>query len=689
MPAVYQIGEKFREKAQYKSAISAYKFIVDNFPESEQAVWAQRGLASSYIGLGDIESAQIQTQKLIDNYINDPNIAQSVFEVADTYCWFGKNDKARPLYQMVIDNWPAAQHSMWSQMEIAISYIADGNDLAAKDASDKLILNYGDNVKLPEALFYIAGRYAWSKKYDSAYNLFQYIADNFPQTSWAENAVFESHKNNVYQFLDNRDEPNALSAINSLINAYRDKPELPAAVYDFAARHDWINGGKVTELSREIYNRISNDFPDSVQARSSVLGMRKADITNLIESGDDANALTCVKQLVTDFKGNGNLPEIVYRFGEIYWKRAVDAKRKGDENDAKEAFRKAACVWEEMNKLLPVSAPDVVEDTYHGLSICFQQLGDYGKATEYYNKIVRNWPAEIDDFEYESRDFISADNFCGAYTAWYALQYYGLQASINDIISQMGIAEKGYSSIADIVAILDNKGISAKAVKISFENIEKVNMPFIQYLCPVGGGGLGHFVLCIPAGAGKVVVLDGEEEPKLVDLSLYKDDNIIQMRWDGTAVLIEGIKADFKQSLISWRISLLYSRFWLSSESVSEGFVSQNLKNSEMKLLLGGWSDLDCLTVDPNCYTVPTCVTDSNCINSPNHNPCTDTTSNERCLPQGSIGWPCNYDPNKPCSPMRHMTSFCITTIHLCGVQDADAGDCNPLQIVTQCRDWW
>jgi len=558
-----------------------------------------------------------------------------------------------------------------------------------RQESKSTFSNMKVNVTLPEALFYIGGRFEWARKYDNALKVFGYIVKHFPDSSWADSAAFDIAKSNIYRFVESRDEPNVLAAIDNLINAYRDKPELPAVVYDFAARYDWLNGGKVTELSKEIYNRVSTIFPDSAQVRSSVLGMRKVDITNLIESGDDANALACVKQLVTDFRGNGNLPEIVYRFGEIYWKRAVDAKRKGDENNAKEAFGKAACVWEEINKLLPVSAPDVVEYTYHGLSICFQQLGDYGKATEYYNKIVRNWPAEIDDFEYESRDFISADNFCGAYTAWYALQYYGLQASINDIISQMGIAEKGYSSIADIVAILDNKGISAKAVKISFENIEKVNMPFIQYLCPVGGGGLGHFVLCIPAGAGKVVVLDGEEEPKLVDLSLYKDDNIIQMRWDGTAVLIEGIKADFKQSLISWRISLLYSRFWLSSESVSEGFVSQNLKNSEMKLLLGGWSDLDCLTVDPNCYTVPTCVTDSNCINSPNHNPCTDTTSNERCLPQGSIGWPCNYDPNKPCSPMRHMTSFCITTIHLCGVQDADAGDCNPLQIVTQCRDWW
>ena len=282
--------------------------------------------------------------------------------------------------------------------------------------------------------------------------------------------------------------------------------------------------------------------------------------------------------------------------------------------------------------------------------------------------------------------------FCGAYTAWYALQYYGLQASINDIISQMGIAEKGYSSIADIVAILDNKGISAKAVKISFENIEKVNMPFIQYLCPVGGGGLGHFVLCIPAGKGKFVVLDGEEEPKLVDLSLYKADNITQTRWDGTAVLIEGIKADFKQSLISWRISLLNSRFWLSPESVSEGFVSQNLKNSEMKLLLGGWSDWDCFELVKNCNTNNICDSNDEC--EAGKFVCQDDVIEEMCLLTPSGSRPCDYDLAHYCQPVKQQSGICGTPGQRCGWWPPNYGLCYPKysarKWIYQCHDgWW
>ena len=175
VPAVYDIGEKYRQLAKYKSSSDAHWYILDNWPESEQAILAQRAVAVCSIALGNIETAEIETQNLINNYIDDTNIAQAVFEIADAYYWFSKNPEAQQLYQQVIDTWQTAQHAMWSQMGLAISYIADGNDLAAQDAADKLVINYPDNEKLPESLFYIAGRYGWGKKYEQAQNLYYYI----------------------------------------------------------------------------------------------------------------------------------------------------------------------------------------------------------------------------------------------------------------------------------------------------------------------------------------------------------------------------------------------------------------------------------------------------------------------------------------------------------------------------------
>jgi hypothetical protein len=243
---------------------------------------------------------------------------------------------------------------------------------------------------------------------------------------------------------------------------------------------------------------------------------------------------------------------------------------------------------------------------------------------------------------------------------------------------------------SDIVCILDEKGISCHGVKLNLNNLKTVTMPFIQYLAADEQTAIGHFVLCIPNKDGKAVVLDGDNEPKVVDLSLYKADNIKQTRWDGTAVLIEGMEENFKQSLISWRILVLYSGFWLSSVNDSDGFISQDLTNSDMKTLLGGWRDYDCNNVGKNCNTNNICYSHSDC--SAGKWVCADQVEEEKCqLTQ--YGWrPCYYDLARTCQPLKMQDGICGTPGQRCGEATAGYGLCSvsPKNWISQCHDgWW
>jgi tetratricopeptide (TPR) repeat protein len=688
IPAVYEAAEKYREKAQHKSAVSAYKYVVDNFPISKQAVWAQRGLIVSSIAIGDTNSAQVETQNLINNYNNDPNIAQAVFEVADAYYWFGKNDNARQLYQKVIDTWPESGHSMWSQMGLAIAYIADGNEANADSATDKLISNYGNNKKLPEALFYIGARYVYANKYDKGQDIYRYIIDNFGDSEWSKNSQFESAKAAIYPYLEAADEPNALAAIDNFVAAYKDKPELPAIVYDFAARVDRQNKDKLSDLSKGIYNRVGINFPQAVQSKSSALIIRKAEIMDLVNSGDDANALSAVIGLVKDFKGNAGLPDAVYYIGREYWKAAFAGQSANDQDQAQKAFAKAADIWVNIEKLMPISEPDVVEYTYHDLSICYQRLGQYQKATEYYNKVLAIRSAALSDVEFGNRDFICGDWNCGAYVVWHCLQYYGLQPSINEVISKMGVMEKSYSSIADIVAFLEEKGISAEGVKISFDTVKSVNKPFIQYLVPAGYRPVGHFVFCLPTGNGKAVVLDGREEPKVVDLSMYRADNFSQTRWDGTAILIEGLRADFLRAVKDWNILLNSAYVWVNSlNNTGNPFLYSELSAESQQTVLGGWTgNWDCTELSKNCNTVTLCSEDSDCV--PGKMVCYDTTIEEKCnKTHGDT--PCVYDACHMCGPLKVQTGTCPGLGFYCSVTSPDYGDCTGFSnsYIYQCHD--
>jgi len=414
VPTIYELGEKFREKGQFESAISAHKYIVDNFPSNTLAMEAQKWLAASYIGSGDLDSAQIETQKLIDNYINAPGIAQAVFEVADTYYWFGKNDRARPLYQMVIDTWPEAQHCLWSQMGIAISHIADGNDIAAQKSIDALILTYPDNVKLPEALFYIAGRYSWDEKFEQAKRIYQIIIKDYPASSWAGRAEIELAKtnmfslvnssqepnavaatkkliNDIFSFIDSKDEPNAMAEIDKFINTYRDKPELSAFVYDFGARADWINGFEPNNLTKRIYNKVIEEFPQSPQVINSRMSLSRMSITGFIDSNDDPNAFAAIDNLINDFNNCPDLPMAVSLIGENYYAKGLRMQNEGLKTLAAENYEKSIIVREIIIQQLPFS--ELTPRAYYFAGVLYSHyLEQYQKGIEYFQKVVDNWP---------------------------------------------------------------------------------------------------------------------------------------------------------------------------------------------------------------------------------------------------------------------------------------------------------
>jgi len=352
-------------------------------------------LAASYIGLKDYASAKAASDKLITDYSGNPNIAQAVFEVADTYCWFGKNKEAQELYQKVIDTWPDAEHSMWAQMGLAISYIADGNDAAALAATDRLAENYAKNEKLPEALTYIASRYVWNKKYQQGLDIYSYIIEKFPGNTWAEGAKFESAKVSVYPFIDANDEPNTLAAIDSLINGFKEKAELPAAVYDFAARVDWKNKHDPNDFTENLCQIIIEQFPNTQQAIMSQMILSRIDILTLIGNNDEPNALSAVDKYVSDYNYLAEQcgSELCIIAEHIYNKAMISKFRSGLDANTTDLFNDAIGVWEKVQN--NVAASKYTPQSYFASGVIYsQELGNYAKGLEYFQKMAEEWPEQ-------------------------------------------------------------------------------------------------------------------------------------------------------------------------------------------------------------------------------------------------------------------------------------------------------
>ncbi len=389
--AVYDIAETYRNNSKFKESLQVYADVVNNWPESSSAVWAQRGLAISNIALGRTQQAQVELEKLQTNYSTDPNIAESVFNVADTFYWFKRYDEAEGLYKYTLQSYPDSNFAMWSQMGLAILNIADGNEIAEQDATKRLIDDFGDNEKLPEALFYIAGRYAWDKKYQQAQEIYYYIVDQFSETEWAQNSEFESVKVDIYLLIDANDEPNAISSIDDFIVIYADKPELPSVIYNFAARYDQPNASRRPKLIKTIYQQLMEYFPESVQARRAVLNVSRLNINQLIESGNDAGILDDIDTLIADFNNHPDLPMAVSLIAQSYYKKGFRLQNEGLDDQSAENYRKSITIREIVIQQFPSS--DLTTRSYYLSAVLYSQhLQQYQKAIEYFQKVVDNWP---------------------------------------------------------------------------------------------------------------------------------------------------------------------------------------------------------------------------------------------------------------------------------------------------------
>ena len=276
-------------------------------------------------------------------------------------------------------------------MGLAILNIADGNEIAAQDAINTLVIDFWENEKLPEALFYIAGRYAWDKKYNEALDIYYYIIDQFSESELAQNSEFESVKVDIYLLIDANDEPNAISAIDDFIVTYADKPELPSVIYDFAARYDQPNASRRPKLIKTIYQQLMEYFPESVQARRAMLNVSRLNINQLIESGNDAGILDDIDTLIADFNNHPDLPMAVSLIAQSYYNKGLRFQNEGLDDQAAENYRKSITISEIVIQQLPPS--DLTTRAYYVAAVLYSQhLQQYQKAIEYFQKVVDNWP---------------------------------------------------------------------------------------------------------------------------------------------------------------------------------------------------------------------------------------------------------------------------------------------------------
>ncbi len=234
---LYQVAGAYNKAKRSDKAAELCRYVVEKWPKSDHALWAQRDLAIWSIDADDEAGAQAAVDKLLSHFSEHQGISQVIHAVAQHYERAkGNLEKALELHRYNAEHFSSDVYAMWSQVEIVYSHIRDGNDAAADNAFDKLITLFADQPTLPKEIYQVGDQYAKARNYDKAGALYRDVIANWPATEYEMWARTGNVRIDILTGNQTAVEP----AVDALIADFNDHPDLPQAVFGIGEEYYYM-----------------------------------------------------------------------------------------------------------------------------------------------------------------------------------------------------------------------------------------------------------------------------------------------------------------------------------------------------------------------------------------------------------------------------------------------------------------
>jgi len=385
--AICLVADNYRKLNRHKMAREVYQCALANKPDPEFTLWSQMGLAMSNLWLRDYVAAAGTVEELLTDFSKDNRISVAACLIADEYRRSGEHQKACELYQYVLDNWPGTEHALWSQMGLAISNLWSGENQAADQSADKLLVEFAGDVRVAVAACLLADEYRRLERHEKACQLYQYVIDSWPD---AEHALW-SQMGLAISNIRLDDDNAAWGAIEKLVTQFSKRKNMQQAiqqiVYEYRRRQKLKEAEKLCQYVIDVLR----SRPQSEQTLWSQAGLAELHIA----LGSDNEAQIVIGSLIAIFKDDPDLPLVIFRIGELYWNEAAWRISEGRHVDAKQCFRKALDEWQKIIREFS-EVPHTTPAAYYFSARCYEELGDLKTGLDHLTVLVANWP----DYEF-------------------------------------------------------------------------------------------------------------------------------------------------------------------------------------------------------------------------------------------------------------------------------------------------
>ncbi|MHC5076284.1 MAG: tetratricopeptide repeat protein [Planctomycetota bacterium] len=157
--AAFDIGYAFFNIGEPNEAKRYYQYIVDKWPNSEDAVLAKLGLIQCDISLGNNQKADNSLSKLLNSLPVEEEFSAPLTDTGGTYLDAGRYDSAQQLYQNVIDKWPESEDALAAYGGVGFCQAANGNDSQAMATLGFMLEEFSGHPSLGEEALSIGEPY--------------------------------------------------------------------------------------------------------------------------------------------------------------------------------------------------------------------------------------------------------------------------------------------------------------------------------------------------------------------------------------------------------------------------------------------------------------------------------------------------------------------------------------------------
>ena len=347
---VHDLAFEYRSMRKWAESRDLFRYFVEHWPDDEGAMKAQRLVVKASIRLGDDPNADAAIEELIKLFRDKPGIRHEMSEIANDWAESGRYEKAVPQYKYVVEHWPEDEQAAWTQMALTATTAAAGDEAGVTAALDKLGAESGKKDaaigklvepfgrfcrhlleivdEQPEAvgavisgkllvdfadkdaasvLDHIGDFYRDTQQCDKAAELFEYVADNWRDSSRA----IESQSNIVKMYISIGDEPNATAHFDNLISKFGEDEGIAAAVENVA--QEYLEFGS-TQKAYEKFKYILEHWPGSGRAVWAKTGM----VMSRVRAMDFEEAEAELWELLDKYSMDKELPAGMHEIVEEY-----------------------------------------------------------------------------------------------------------------------------------------------------------------------------------------------------------------------------------------------------------------------------------------------------------------------------------------------------------------------------------